>query len=194
MALTPATVSELATEYREEEALAAVEAAHVEMLPGMFADGEFGWRDAVWVVRWYYRRFHGAVPNADRRAGEEAFDENTFEEVRSVIQDVTENDDVEFQLARLTSLEGVDLPVATAFLQFVDPERYIVVGEREWTVLATHGPLTDPYPSPPTAEDYRRYLEATRTVATRCDCDAWTVYQALWRQAKRDRTTDHPGQ
>lgn len=194
MALTPETVADLAAEYRDEEALAAVEADHVEMLPGMFADADFGWRDAVWVVRWYYRRFLGAVPNAERRAGEDAFDENTYGEVRAVINDVTESQDLVFQLERLTSLEGVDLPVATAFLQFVDPDTYLVIGEREWTTLATHGPLEGPYPTPPTAADYRAYLDAAHTVADRCDCVLWTLYQAIWRLARQDHdgdTVDH---
>jgi hypothetical protein len=185
MALSPALVDELAAEYRETEALAAVEADHVEMLPTMFETGEFGWRDTVWVVRWYYRRFLGAVPNADRRAGEDAFQENTFGDVRSVIQDVTEREDVEFRLDRLTSLQAVDVPVASAFLQFIEPSSYLVVGEREWTVLADDEQLSDTYPSPPTVEDYRRYLEAARAVAQRCDCDMWTLYQAIWRQYKR---------
>lgn len=181
MELTSSVVEEMAGEYRAEEPLAAVEQDHVEMLPSMFAEGEFGWRDAVWVVRWYYRRFLGAVPNADRRAGEAAFDDNDFDDVHSTIQDVSGSRDVEFQIDRLTSLDGVDVPVATAFLQFVDPATYLVVGEREWTVLEDAGEISTPYPSPPTTDDYRTYLEAARDVADRCHCDTWTLYQAIWR-------------
>jgi len=184
MDITPSVVEEMAADYRETEPLAAVEGDHVEMLPDTFASGEFGWRDAIWVVRWYYRRFLGAVPNARRRAGEAAFEDNDFEEVRSAIQDVAASRDVEFQLERLTALEGVDVPVASAFLQFVDPESALVLGEREWTVLREAGALSGPYPEAPSPADYRAYLEAARAVANRCDCDAWTLYQAIWRLYK----------
>ena len=185
MDLSPADVRDLAAEYEAQEPLAAVEEDHVKILPRTFASGEYGWRDAKWVVRWYYRRFLGDVPNAERRAGETAFEENDFDDVRAVIQDVTETGDVEFRLERLQTLQGVDLPVATAFLQFADPERYLVVGEREWGVLATLGDLPTAYPSPPTVEDYRAYLGVARDLAERWDCDAWTVYKVVWRLAKR---------
>ena len=190
MDLSPADVRDLAAEYEAEEPLAAVEADHVKILPRTFESGEYGWRDAKWVVRWYYRRFLGDVPNGERRAGEAAFEENDFDDVRAVIQDVTESRDVEFRLERLQTLQGVDLPVATAFLQFVDPERYLVVGEREWGVLAALGDLPTAYPSPPTVEDYRDYLAVSRELAERWECDAWTVYKAVWRLAKRSDDND----
>ncbi|MEF8775438.1 MAG: hypothetical protein V5A43_02910 [Haloarculaceae archaeon] len=192
MDIGPTRVADLAAEYRAEEPLAAVESDHVEMLPATFRGGEFGWRDAIWVVRWYYRRFLGAVPNAERRAAEDAFDENEFEAVRDAIVAAATTEDLEERLDSLTRLDGVDLPVATAFLQFIDPESFLVVGEREWGVLEDIGALSDPYPSPATAEDYRTYLEAARDLADRCDCDAWTLYQAIWRLAGRPNDSDQP--
>lgn len=192
MELTATVVAERAAEYRETEALAAVEADHVEMFPSVFAAGEFGWRDAVWVVRWYYRRFLGAVPNADRREGEEAFDANDFETVQDVIQEVSDGSDVEEQIDRLTDLHGVDVPIASAFLQFIDPSDYMVLGEREWTVLERAGELARPYPTPPAPADYADYLETVRRVADRCDCDAWTLYQAVWRLAKAELDEGSP--
>lgn len=192
MELTATVVAEKAAEYRAEEALAAVEQDHVEMLPAMFASGEFGWRDTVWVVRWYYRRFLGGVPNAERRAAEGAFDDNDFETVRRAIQEVTATSDVGVQLDQLTELHGVDVPVASAFLQFVDPSAYIVVGEREWTVFERAGELSRSYPTPPATADYRDYLSTARTVADRCDCDTWTLYQAVWRIAKAAADRDSP--
>jgi hypothetical protein len=85
--LTRSTVEAKAEEYREREPLYPVEAEQVETLPAAFAAGEFGWRDAAWVVRWYYRRYLGAYPDADRRAAEEAFGENDFETVKRVLVD-----------------------------------------------------------------------------------------------------------
>lgn len=185
MELSRAVVEEKVTEYENEEPLYAVEDQHVEMLPRMFSKGEFGRRDVKWVVEWYYRRFLGEFPNRERRAIENSFDENDFETVRSVIDDVTEQGDVARQLERLTELEGVDVPLASAFLLFVDPDEYIVVGQREWNVLREAGELDDPYPDPPSIQEYETYLENCRDLADELDCDMWTLYQTLWRLAKK---------
>lgn len=181
MALSRSIVDDLAAEYRETQPLADVEAEHLDMLPGMFADGEYGWRDAEWVVQWFYRRHLGAYPDADRRAAEAAYGENDFEAVRETIADVRAADDVESKLDLLTDLTGVGIPVASAFLQFVDPDAYLVMGPREWAGLREAGELADSYPASPTAGDYERYLAVCRAVAERCDCDLRAVYRALWR-------------
>lgn len=181
MELTPSLVRERAEAYADEEPLYAVEAEQVETLPGAFASGEFGWRDAAWVVRWYYRRYLGAYPDRRRREAEAAFGENDLETIRAAVADAIEAPDVAATLDRLTDLAGVDVPEASAFLQFLDPDAYLVVGDREWAVLRAAGELEGAYPDPPTAADYERYLDAARGVADRLDCDLWTLYRALWR-------------
>jgi len=181
MELTPSLVAEKAREYRETEMLADTEQEHVEILPGMFSDGEYGWRDAEWVVQWYFRRYLGDYPNADRRAAEAAYGENDFDDVLDTLSAVEEADDDAERVRLLTTLEGVDVRIASAFLQFVFPEEYIVVGDREWAVLHAADELDEPYPDPPDVEAYLTYLEACREVAERCDCDLWTLYTALWR-------------
>lgn len=181
MTLTRSTVTAAAAEYREREPLYAVEREQVRTLPAAFADGEFGWRDAEWVVRWYYRRYLGAYPDAERRTAEERFGENDFEEVREVIADVIAAESVSDRVDRLTDLAAVDVPVASAFLLFVDPEAYVVVGPREWAVLREAGELSAEYPGPPSVGEYVTYLDICRSVADRADCDLWTLYQAIWR-------------
>lgn len=185
MKLSRSVVTDAAESYRESEPLAAVEDQHLDMLPGMFETGEFGRRDAQWVVRWYFRRLLGAYPDADRRRHEERFWANDFETVRDVLVDLRSLD-VDEALDRLTALDGVDVPVASAFLQFADPESYLVVGEREWRALVGAGELAEPYPDPVTPADYETYLATCRDVADEFDCDLQTLYRALWRLTNED--------
>jgi len=180
MDLTAETVDSLAAEYETTHPFATVEDEHLEMLPPTLAAGDYGWRDLEWVVQWYYRRTLGAVPNADRREREAAFAENDYETVHAAIDDALAADGTTATLESLTALSGVDVPVASAFVQFLSPERYLAVGEREWCVLADREDLSRPYPDEPGADDYVTYLECCRTVANRCSCDLQTLYRALW--------------
>lgn len=188
MDLTAAAIDEAVREYPDVQPLSAVEHEHLELLPEAFASGEYGWRDAEWVVQWYYRRFLGGYPDADRRAAEDAYGENGFEAVRTAIADTTGAASTEAALAALTDLEGVDVPVASAFLQFVDPTNYVVVGEREWGALARAGELEEPYPVQPTPRGYELYLTTCRTITSRLDRSLWDLYRALWVDA-----VDRPG-
>lgn len=181
MDLTRSVVEATAAEYRREEPLAAVEDEHVEILPEMFATGEFGRRDAEWVVQWYYRRYLGAYPDAERRAAESRFGDNDFESVLQALTDAAATDDAIERLRTLTTLDGVDVPVGSAFLQFLDPETAVVVGDREWAVLRVAEHLSEPYPDPPSVDDYERYLGVCRTLCDRFDCDGVTLSRALWR-------------
>lgn len=180
MDLTPSFLEDRAEAYPEIQPLSAVEREHVEMLPGMFADGEFGWRDPEWVVQWYYRRFLGSYPDAERRAAEDAYGQNSYEDVDEAIRGATAADSAIEKLECLTALDGVDVSMASAFLAFLHPERCIVCSEREWETLRAAGELDDPYPDPPAPEAYESYLATCRAVADRCDVSLWRLYRALW--------------
>ncbi|WP_251342516.1 hypothetical protein [Haloplanus halophilus] len=177
--LTSGTVDDLAAAYEREEPFDMVEREHTETLPRAFADGEFGRRDAEWVVQWYYRR--RAVPDAERRAAEERFLDNDYEAMVDAITGAAAASDRERKLERLTALTGVDVAVASAFLAFTHPEAYVAVGDREWEGLRAAGELAAPSPDPITPADYWQYLDAVTAVADRIDRDPWTVYRALWR-------------
>jgi hypothetical protein len=189
MDLTPSLVADRAEAYREVQPLFAVEEEHVEILSGMFADGEFGWRDAEWVVQWYYRRFLGAYPDVQRRAAEDAYDENTYEDVRAALSEAVATDDTTAKLDNLTALDGVDVPLASAFLAFLHPERYLVCSQREWETLRAADEIDVPYPDPLSGSEYESYLATSRAVADRCDCSLWTLYRALWTLAEDERRT-----
>jgi hypothetical protein len=181
--LTEAVVDDLNDTYGREEPFDAVEREHVETLPPAFASGEFGRRDAEWVVQWYYRRRRrvGAISDAERRAAEEEFMENGYDAVVEALQSAAAATDLDRQCARLTDLVGVDVPVASAFLAFTHPERRVAVGRREWRGLREAGELTEPYPESVTPAAYGRYLDVVGSVADRIDRDRWTVYRALWQ-------------
>lgn len=189
MDLSESTIRDRAGAYAEAEPLYDVERQHVETVPKTFAGEEYGRRDAQWIVRWYFRRYLGEYPDRERREREEAFRGNEFDDVIDAIDAAVDavggtNDDaadLEAALDALTALDGVDVAVASGFLQFLAPSRFVAVDRRTWAVLAAAGELDDPYPEPPSAADYRRFDDACRAVTDRTGVDAWTLYRALWR-------------
>ena len=170
--------------YRDVEPLYAVEREAVETLPDAFREGDYGPRDAEWVVQWYFRRFLGAYPDAERRRVEGAFEDADRADVRAAIASSCDAPDYDAALSALLDLPGVDVEVGSAFLLFVDPERYQVVGEREWRVLADLAGLDGDYPDSPGVGDYGRYLDAARDVAARHGLTQWELYTVLWRRWK----------
>jgi len=180
MNLTADVVAEHTRTYPEVQPFSMVEDEHRELLPKMFEGGDYGWRDAEWVVQWYGRRFLGGFPNRDRRALEDAYDDNDYDDVHDAISAAVDADSAAGMLSHLTELAGVDVPIGSAFCQFIDPERYVVIDEHQWTGLHEAGELKSEYPDPPTVADYERYLDVYRSVAERCDCSMWDLYRALW--------------
>ncbi|SNR51838.1 hypothetical protein [Halorubrum vacuolatum] len=183
MEVTTADIDEYVERYREQEPLYPVEQESVESLPRAFRTGEYGRRDAQWVVRWYYRRYLGAFPDDERRDIETRFAGADFETVRDAIALATEATPDEYReaLAALADLPGSNLAVASAFLAFTHPEEFIVIGDREWHVVSSLSELADEYPDPPTAEAYSRYLQTSRGLASDLDCDLRELYMAIWR-------------
>jgi hypothetical protein len=181
MDLTASIVADRAAEYERVEPLHAVEQDNVETFPAAFRDGSLTWKDAEWIVWWYYRRYLGAFPDDERRAVEDAFRENDFETVQDAVGTMLEADDVAGRVRSLTTLRGVDVPIASAFLFYGFPETYPVVGEREWGVLRAAGEIEAAYPDPPSVAEYGSYAGTYREVADRCSADLPTLYRAIWR-------------
>lgn len=180
MPVSRSTVEAAADEYGDVQPLAGVEREHLDMLPETLRGGDYGWRDVEWIVQWYYRRFLGAYPDANRRSAEESFRDNEFEAVLAAVDDALAAEETDARIGHLTSLEGVGVPAASAFLQFLFPDRYVVVDRRSWTVLRESGELDGAYPDGPTVEDYLAFDAACRDLRDRLGVDAWTLYRALW--------------
>ena len=205
MELTEYVVRERAGEYADAEPLYDVERQHIETIPETFVGDDYGRRDAQWIVRWYFRRYLGAYPDRERREREEAFRETDFEAVIDALdavinavsttgsgpRTVTAERDIDAALAALTGLRGVDVSVASAFLQFIAPERFVAVDSRTWRVLVAAGELDGRYPDTLTPADYRRFDGACRSVMERTGVDAWTLYRALWRSWPLLSDSDH---
>ncbi|WP_123621820.1 hypothetical protein [Halorubrum sp. CSM-61] len=196
MDLSESRIRDSARAYAEAEPLYDVERQHVETVPKTFAGDEYGRRDAQWIVRWYFRRYLGDYPDRERREREEAFRDNDFDDVVDAIgtaadavgagTDESEEPDrdppdVDAAVDALTALDGVDVAVASGFLQFLAPTRFVAIDRRTWAVLVAAGELDGEYPDPPSVADYRRFDEACRVVTERAGVDAWTLYRALWR-------------
>ncbi|MFC7231089.1 hypothetical protein ACFQMM_06085 [Saliphagus sp. GCM10025308] len=169
-----------AAAYEEYEPFATVEDERLETLPAAFADGSFLWKDVEWVVRWYSRRTRSSEPHP----AESAFQENGWDDLQTAVEtavDAARADGAKAALESLTALEGVDVPAASAFLHYADPERYLVVDRQLWTTVAERGSLETPPPDPIDVEDYRRYLECCRNLARDHDLGLVSLYRALWR-------------
>lgn len=183
MELTARAVERYVDAYREHEPLYPVEQESVESLPRAFRTGEYGRRDAQWVVRWYYRRYLGAFPDDERRTIESRFAAADFEEVREAIALAAEASPDEYEAAidALADLPGANLPVASAFLAFSQPDAFIVVGDREWEVVSSQSDLPRRYPDPPSVEEYDDYLESSRRLADALNCTLRELYMTIWR-------------
>lgn len=203
MDLTTADVAARADEhvetYRETAPFHPVEAESIETLPAAFRSGDYGRRDVEWVVRWYFRRRVDAIDHDERRAVEEAVEDVEPRRLRGAMWDAVDaleeggsdgegdgNGDSTTPahhraLDALTGLPGVDVAVASALLWFLDPDRFLVVGDREWRVVAALTDLDPGYPEPMTPAAYDRYLDAVRTLADRLDVGHWHLYMVIQR-------------
>lgn len=186
MDLNRSLVAERAAEYERVEPLLDRERDHLDTFPEAFETGDYGWKDAEWIVRWYFRRYLGAYPDDRRREIEDAFARNDFDDVRDAIAAAREADGVEAKLRELTTLSGVDVRIASAFLLFLDPASYVAIDDRAWHALFAADRVDEPYPDPPSPADYRRYLSTCREVADRFDCSLQELYRALWRLGSED--------
>jgi hypothetical protein len=190
--------------YRETAPFYPVEAEAVESLGDAFRAGDYGRRDVEWVVRWYFRRRVGATDHAERRAVEEAVEGTEPRELRGALWDAIDAlDEADAAsdadaadsggdadaaepahhraLDAFTGIPGVDVAVASALLWFLEPDRFPVVGDREWRVVAALTDLDEGYPDPMTPDAYDRYRDAARTLSGRLGVDGWRLYMVLQR-------------
>ena len=192
--------------YRESAPFYPVESEAIASLPAAFRAGEYGNRDVEWVVRWYFRRAVTDVDHAERRAVEDAVADTEPRELRGAMWDAVDALDGEGgevgedgppaapdgerphhrALDALSQIRGVDVGVASALLWFLAPEEYLVVGEREWAVVAAltagarfEARLDDAYPEPMTVEAYDRYLDAVAGLTDRLGVDPWRLYMVI---------------
>ena len=177
--LGPQRLRDAAATYDEREPFERVEQERLDTLPDAFADGSYLWKDAEWVVRWYARR-----PLDGRHQAREArFRDNAMAAIESAIDAAQAADDPVDAVNAMIALDGVDVPVASAFLYFMDPERFIPASAHTWRLLAGAGLLAHDWPDAVTPSDYVRFLEACRSLASTTGISLVEVERGLWQLA-----------
>jgi len=198
LAAVEARRDELIQAYRDTAPFYPVEDEAIGSLGDAFRAGDYGRRDVEWVVRWYFRRRAAAIDHGERRAVEEAVEGTEPRDLRGALWDAIDALDEADERARdgttvggdtepphhraldaLTRIPGVDVAVASALLWFLDPDRYFVVGDREWEVVAALTELPGSAPDPVTLEAYDRYLDAVGALRERLAVDGWELYMLL---------------
>ncbi len=162
--------------YDRYAVFAQVEEDRLETFPEAFRDGSFLWKDVEWIVRWYCRR---PLAGHDRSA-ERALRENSMEDIGAAIDAVLDADSIAERVRALTDLEGVDVPVASAILQFIEPENFAAIDRRTWRALVDGGALGERYPEPVRIEDYETYLRECHGLAAMADRSLVDIAHALW--------------
>lgn len=179
--LTRTVVEELNRDYERTEAFYLVEQERLETMPEAVREGTLSWKDVEWLVRWYYRRFLTSTYNARARDVERAYRSNEWATIRATLESVIDIDDPAERVAQVRTLDGIDIPVASGMLYFIDPTRDIVMGEREWHALEVAGELDEAYPRRVRPSDYCTYLEVCTTVTDRLNITFIELQRSLWR-------------
>ncbi|MFT4905161.1 MAG: hypothetical protein ACI8UR_001732 [Natronomonas sp.] len=158
--------------YPEKEDMYEEEVAQLESLPTAFEEGEWSREDLEWIIEWKVGVFLKPVLRNLR--------ENDDEEVRTRIEEAVHETSIRFKAKALTSLKGIGVPVASAILLFVNPNRFTVIDERAWDVLQQTGYLSQELSEDPTVDEYLIYLGACWTLANEYDVCLRTLDRALW--------------
>ncbi len=87
--------------------------------------------------------------------------------------------EAELKLGILTSLRGVAVPVASAILALVEPDRYCVIDFRGWRAIFDEDKRGF------TISDYKRYLAAIRELAEQLGWPVQEVDLAVWEYDRR---------
>lgn len=175
--ISPELLVRRAAEYRESEPFAIVEADRVETLPNAFRDGSILWKDCEWIVRWYARR----PLDGQTHPAEAAFRENQWVSVTSQITALNSAETFDEQVSALLALRGIDVEIASAFLQFYDPDNHAALAPQCWGPLRAADLIDRPYPKEPQPSDLREYLTVCRSLADEARLPVIDVGRALWR-------------
>lgn len=168
-----------AADYRDHAPFYDVEADRLETLPTAFAEDSFLWKDVEWVVRWYCRR----PLDGRERSPENDFRSNEMATIRDAIATARAAETTREATNALLAMDGVDVTVASAFLQFMTPEAYVVVYAPTWRLLADHGELSATWPDAVTPGDYETFLAACADLAEQADLSLVEVERGLWQCA-----------
>jgi hypothetical protein len=158
--------------YAKEEELYEEEVARLESLPTAFEESEWSREDLEWIIEWKVGVF--TKPTLKH------FDTNDGQEIRARVEEAVHESSIRSKVEALTSLTGIGIPVASAILLFINPNRFTVIDERAWNVLQETGYLSQDLSDDPTVEEYLLYLGACWALANEYDVSLRTLDMALW--------------
>jgi hypothetical protein len=166
--------------YKEEEDQYAEEVERLETLPRAFEDGTWSWEDLEWIVRWKMTGspFVGKVLD-DFNSNDAAF-------VTSQVEKTVASSSPGEKLSHLIEISGVAERMGSAFLLFMNPDRFTVLDWKAWGVLHESGYLPDEMPDDPAVEEYLLYLGACWAIANEYDVSLRTLDMALWTLGGED--------
>lgn len=159
--------------YAETEDLYDDEVAQLESLPTAFEEGTWSQEDVEWIIEW-------KVGKAFEKPVLRYFRNNDETVIRDNIERAVHESNIRTKVESLTSLSGVGVPVASAILLFMNPDRFTVIDERAWRVLYETGYLPQELSDDPTVEEYLMYLGACWALANEYDVSLRTLDMALW--------------
>lgn len=169
MELTSRLIRETARAYPKQDGVDfEEEERQLELLPVAFAEGSWRWEDLEWLVDWKSRRAAGYFEDNDPQFAEEILDQAI--EARGIVEKVE----------TLTELKGVGVPMASAFLVFMDPTAYTVLDVRAWESLAAVGHIDTELSETPTIDQYLTYLGVCHPLANEFEVELRTLDRALW--------------
>lgn len=169
--------------YTEEEDMYEEEVAQLSSLPTAFENGAWSQEDVEWIIKW-------KVGPAFVKPVLGYFQKNDDTVIQEHIERAVHKSSVRDKVEALTSLSGIGVPVASAILLFINPDRFTVIDERAWNVLQETGYLAQELSEDPTVDEYLLYLGACWTLANEYDVSLRTLDRALWvLDIKEDRNS-----
>jgi len=171
MTLSQQLLEEKANDY--EEPLYQEELDRLDSLPGKFESDDWTNDDLEWIITW-------KVGKAFEKPVLRHFRSNPDDRISDAIETAVTARAVGDKVDALTSIKGVGVPVASAILLFIDPDRFTVIDERAWRALREMEYIDRELSEVPTIEEYVLYLGACRSLANEYEVDLRTLDRALW--------------
>jgi hypothetical protein len=171
MTLTRRLLEQKVNDYEEPQY--DEELDRLDSLPDKFESGDWTQDDLKWIITW-------KVGRAFEKPTLRHFLSNPDERISDAIETAVTARAVGDKVDALTSIKGVGVPVASAILLFIDPERFTVIDERAWGALREMEYIDRELSEDPTIEEYVLYLGVCRSLANEYDVDLRMLDRALW--------------
>jgi hypothetical protein len=162
--------------------LADWERSALDELPEKFVEGTVDVTDVLQVYLWKNYGLNLGAYNAFKLLDAD------LDTLQQTVDEALSASTVTERIDRLTDLEFVAVPAASAILTFSAPETYAVYDANVVTALGDRWPeLEGEFPeSGPTPEGYERFLEVCRGLRDELDVSLRTLDRALWLHGNDD--------